>query len=244
MRKFFLIISLLLIPNLSYAHQCNEKLDNLSKQYDIPIICKSSSVEDGKRFIYKNPELGLIERSTPSIYRFLNSYDKEFLKKHLKRIYLFENLKYLNVDVGGLSDGNDIWVCLDNYTSPLEEVYARIIHHEFSSNIYKSVPFYKRLSWKNLGVGYDTSMEFLKKCLQNHSFAIQVTEYLLQNGFLKNYSRTNDENDFNVYAETLYSSPFTLKALSKKYHLIKIKLQKVKEFYKDAGLRGTFPDET
>ena len=55
---------------------------------------------------------------------------------------------------------------------------------------------------------------------------------------------TNDENDFNVYAETLFTEPEKLKKLKATYPNVKIKLEKLKEFYRELGFKGKFPDET
>lgn len=243
---FKLLIALLIMtPSLAYGFECNEEIDQLSKKYSIGIFCKTSSIEMRDEYKYEEADQTMIDMATPGIRKFFVSYDEAFLKGKIESIMLFKNIKYLNSNVGGLSDGNTIWLCLrDLPQESLNKKYSEVLHHEFSSNVYKQISFVKRTIWKKINYAYHYTVSYIKKCLSEPGFANSSTEEILSGGFLTNYALTNDENDFNIYAETLFTNPEKLKKLKSTYPNIKIKLEKLKEFYRELGFKGKFPDET
>lgn len=228
-----------------HAYECNEEIDKLSKEYEIKIICKKESILDKNMdFTFIEAEQEKIDNATKSIKQFLLSFDKSFLKEKLETINLFKDLLFIKSKVGGLNHKQHVWVSLENFSKAFaDKKYLEVLHHEFSSNIYKTVAFDVRTSWVNLNNIYNYSISFLRKCLNDINFCSLSTSELLQNGFLCNYAITNDENDFNLYAEELFVSPERMKFLSNQYPLIKIKLHKFKEIYKKTGFKGKFPDE-
>lgn len=241
----FLFVLALMMPSFAYGYECNEEIDQLSKQYNIGIFCKSSSIEQHEEYKYEDAEQKMIDMATPGIRKFFASYNEAFLKGKIDSIMLFKNIKYLNSNVGGLSDGDTIWLCLrDLPQESLNTRYSEVLHHEFSSNVYKHISYTKRIIWKKISFAYHYTISFIKKCLTEPGFAASTTDEILSGGFLTNYSMTNDENDFNVYAETLFTEPEKLKKLKATYPNVKIKLEKLKEFYRELGFKGKFPDET
>jgi len=45
-----LMVLMLIFPSLAYGYECNEEIDQLSKQYNIGIFCKSSSIEQHEEY--------------------------------------------------------------------------------------------------------------------------------------------------------------------------------------------------
>lgn len=184
-----------------------------------------------------------------SVYRplsiFLNTYDYKFLQKNIEEIDLLRDLKLNGVDVGGLSNGKTIFVCLDDYGNrDLEnKIYINTLNHEFSSNIYKKLSYIQILEWKMVKNRYYYTKDYLNKCLRSQSFSEGVTEDLLSDGFLKNYSLTNDENDFNVYAEKMFTDVHSLSKLGNRYPKILLKINLLKMMYRSIGYSSKFPDE-
>ena len=241
----FLVILAIMFPSFAYGYECNQEIDELSKQYNISIFCKVSSLDSHEEYKYEEAEESMIDAATPSLRKFLSTYDKAFLKGKVDSIMLFKNLRYLDSRVGGLSDGDSIWLNIkEGPQERLNNSYYAVLQHEFSSNVYKHISFTKRVIWKKISFIYHYTVSFIKKCLNDPSFATSTTEELLSGGFINNYSLTNDENDFNVYAETLFTEPEKLKKLKATYPNVKIKLEKLKEFYRELGFKGKFPDET
>lgn len=243
---FRLLIALvIMVPSFAYGYECNEEIDQLSKQYNVGIFCKTSSIEQHEEYKYEDADQKMIDMAIPGIRKFFVSYNEAFLKGKIESIMLFKNIKYLNSNVGGLSDGDTIWLSLkDLPQESLNKRYSEVLHHEFSSNVYKHISYTKRIIWNKISFAYHYTVSFIKKCLNDPSFASSATDDILSGGFITNYALTNDENDFNVYAETLFTEPEKLKRLKNTYPNIKIKLEKLKEYYRELGFKGKFPDET
>ena len=248
MLKHIIVLALMLVPSLAYSYECSEEIDNLSKEYDIPIHCRLSSFE----FMSKNVKgdegtRQMIDDFYPSLNKFFSTYGKRFIKSSLDEIVILKNLKYYNNSVGGLSDGDKIYICLDDYSEFggfRDNVYFKNLNHEFSSNVLRKAKYSKRIMWKYIAYVYDFSREFLIKCLNNPDFSKRVDDNLLNNGFLSNYSLTNEENDFNVYAEKLFAGDSLLLRAKNTYPKVREKLKLLKEIYRDLGYSGKFPDET
>ena len=233
------------MPINCYAYECDQKIDSISEEYNIPIFCQDFSDIKNKDIItFNRAEHDLIKKVDTPLYTFFHSFNKLMLNKYLKKIYLVKDLKLRNTDVGGLSDGSIIYVCLDNFNSLETAVYLNVLHHEFSSAIFRRLDPEKKFLWRSITGKYISNKEFFKKCLEDISFAKSSTMQDLENGILRNYSLTNAENDFNVFAETLFVDPDKIKTLSIKYQKIKDKLNLVKQSYIDAGYMKKFPDDT
>ena len=239
----YLTAILLLIPAYAHSFECTKKIDEISKEYSISIRCKLKSKESN--FSFKQASQNMIDKSENAVVSFVSSFNKDFLNKKINNINLVYDIKAWDSSVSGMSDGKNIWVSLDDYSDRRrDKIYLQILHHEFSSNVFKSVDWVTRIQWRDINYAYDLSWSYLKKCLSEFKFAEETTEAILKNGFLKNYSLTNDENDFNIYAEYVFTDIQTINELKNKYPLIKTKLEKFKQFYRETGFIGKFPDET
>lgn len=239
-----ILFLLLLLPTNVFAYECTQEIDSLSKESMIKVSCNPNKTRE-----YASNISGIraskdkLDIFFPYLRKFILSYDTRFLRKHIDQIVLVENLKKNGFDIGGLSDGRMIFVCLDNYTGDLDEVYLRILHHEFSSDVFKANQYELILKWKAISLDkYDFSNSFNEHCLTDFYFAYTRNESINYDGFMFNYGKTNEENDFNTYAETLFIRTELMKKL-KYYPKINKKLQMFKQFYRNAGYTGKFPDE-
>lgn len=239
-----ILFLLLLLPANVFAYECNKEIDKLSSEYEIPIICKKSSVGNKKPAQQFDEVEELLLQDTSKVFAsFLRSYEKKFIKSKLEKIYIFSNIKYRGSRVAGLSNGQEIWISIKEYAIIF---YTHIhlletLHHEFSSNIYRNYP--QRHLWSELS-DYGDDDILLNKCLNDINFSTSTSPKLLSQGFLINYSKTNEENDFNVFAEYLFTKNELLLEAKKTYPKINLKLEMLKRFYRNAGYTGKFPDET
>lgn len=246
MFKYIFSVLVVFFTQSAHAYECNEEIDNLALQNNVRIICKLSSInEDQGSIKLVQAEQNMIDNSTEAIKAFFKSYNRDFIKDKINNIYIFKKINYLDSKVDGLSDGENIWLNLADFSETKAfSVYLETLHHEFSSNVYKKASLVKRFVWKKISSSYYYTVSFLKKCLNDYQYCQSTSKQMFEDGFLKMYSMTNDENDFNVYAQTLFTDPQKLKDLDEKYPLIHKKLEKLKEFYRDLGFKGKFPDET
>ena len=243
-----LIVLAMMIPGFAYGYECSKNVDELSVSYGVPIHCKTESFSFISSSIKgKRASQQMIDDIYPALSRFFSLYNKKFLSSNIEEIVLLRDLTFTGASVGGLSDGNVIYICLDDYENDLVQgssIYFNALNHEFSSNILKKMKFTKKIVWRTISDVYFETREYLLKCLRDTRFSRTVNSKLLENGFLANYALTNMENDFNVYAEKLFSKDIDLISAKEKYSNVKKKLELLKEVYREAGFKGNFPDET
>ena len=241
--RYFLIIIIFLFSGNSFAVQ-NKYLDDLTKKSKI-LFCYDKKIceKSEGRISYTQPSDSQIEKVIPSIRIFIKKYGVSFLNKNLKPIYLATDLRFDGNPVSGLSNGDWIWLDLDDYTT--SSYYEEVLHHEFSSSIFRNLSSTQQNIWESTSIlWYDTSNEYFLKCLLEFTkFGRLESEFIYEKGFLMNYSRTNRENDFNVYAQKMFSHPNKLLRISNNYNRIKEKAKKFKELYRKKGFEGLFPDE-
>lgn len=241
-----ILFLLLLLPANVFAYECSKEIDEFSKEINIKIICnpENKSITEDKDVYGKIPNQIELKKFFVSLKQFIQSYSVSFLNKNLDEIILLEGLKYEGEDVGGLSDGRKIFICVEDLGFNYHEIYLKALHHEISSNIYRTKIFKNSLEWSGFSRNfYDLKREFFIRCLHDQYFAKVASEKNYVEGFIINYSKTNPENDFNSYAEYLFVFPSKINVL-KKYKKISTKLEFVKKLYRINGFTGKFPDET
>jgi hypothetical protein len=242
-----LLICALMIPWRAHAETCGAAIDQLAQDYGIRIVCSlTEQNQTAERISFRKPSRERVEEFHPALEAFLRVVGKRFIAANLGELVLAEDVRLDGIGVGGLSDGSRIIVCLDTYRSQKfrDETYTFILHHEFSSNVLRAMSWLRRRGWGSVSQLYDTSKRFLSKNLDNFNYSRQTTARLLRDGLLANYARTNPENDFNVYAEILFTAPEDLKRHVAKHPKVAQKLNILKQMYRDAGFNGPFPDET
>ena len=243
MIKKALILLSLLIPTVANAYECTKQIKSLAREYEINISCDPRSYAYNSSIHGEQSEYYLLNNFSPYLKSFLDSYPKDFVKKNIKNLYLATNLLMNSYPVAGLSDGKNIWVKTMIYNGTNKQFYFIVLHHEFSSNILKN-DYADQRQWKIFSIAnYDESLSFFKENLTNYEFSRSVNHQLLEEGFINNYAKTNPENDFNTYAETLFTNPEKMKTLSLKFKIIDRKLSFLKDVYRKNGFTGKFPDE-
>lgn len=240
MFKYLLSCMLLLFSSTAFSYECTKEVDQLSRDYEIKIVCKSYSYY-GAHVTENTPPQSAIDSYTSILKQFITSYNKEFLKNNIQEIRLSYPLTYNGVEVGGVSNGNKILI---NIAPHDRDFYLKAINHEFSSNILKKLHYTNIMAWRKLSGSYNESPSYFRRCLTDGNFYRENSEENYSNGFLTNYSLTNPENDFNVYAERIFTNDSALKYYSSKYELILRKVSFVKNAYRQLGFKGKFPDET
>lgn len=245
MIKYLILLSLL-IPSLAHSLECTEEIDKLSQTIKVPIFCNLSSYElDNEKISGIEPDKRLLNDFYPVLEQFVRDNGSEFIRTNVPRIILLQNLRLNGTGVGGLSNGQEIIVNIKYCPqSDLRRIYLAVLNHEMSSCVMQKAAVYKLFLWRQVGLIYNYSKQFFLECLRNSDFAFNVNEYLLENGFLSNYSLTSTENDFNTYAERLFTRDPVIMGNGMRYKKVKEKLQLLKQIYREAGFKGKFPDET
>lgn len=245
MLRIFLFL-LFLFPANVFAAECTREIDSLARDYNINISCNPYDFKRGSLYNVsgKKPDEKSLKNTFSFLKEFLSSFSKEFISSHLENIYLVKDLTINEKQVAGLSMSKEIWIKSQIYYGENADFLRVVFQHEFSSNIlrrnYFNVERWKGVSQDN----YDYSESFFIKNINDFEFSRSSSEQLYVQGLLYNYGKTNPENDFNVYAEMLFTDPIKIKYLSSKYEIIRKKLNMLKNIYRNEGFRGKFPDGT
>ena len=238
----YLLALLLLLPNLAFASCKYDEINRIQRMTGVNVHCDYNPRTYFTPYLRgqcnvlsaKDPQFGNSEYISLTIMRFINSYPKEITEKYLQNIYLLSDFYCDDMQMGGTCSDKSIYVMVYTYTST--KWLSEALHHEFSSILWRHNMFH--MTKANIGMisgyaAYDPNS--LKDCL-NKDGCREETEQLLRQGFLLAYGKTNIENDFNVYAEYLFTKKEHLETLAKKYPLVNQKVKLFKKFYADIGI--------
>jgi hypothetical protein len=173
----------------------------------------------------------LQEQSISIIIKELNKYPKKLLKKNLKKILIFDSLSFFNKAYGGTYNNKYIFMTNHFYS---DQDLAMIFHHEFSSILLKrNLKDFNLNGWKNT---LPTIFEYKSKgldALGTKDASYEFNDSLNTLGFLNAYSLYNFEEDFNSFAQYLWSGDKIFWAKVDQYPALKRKLNLLIQFYQN-----------
>lgn len=166
----------------------------------------------------------------------LKAYPDGFVAKLIGGIFIAGELR-----VGGAVAGGTVgpaWILL---AAPArlgrEGIYATSligVHHELSSFVYRKRPETAN-GWKQFTPAGWTYKQDPRDVLALASRDDPSPE----TGFLSAYGTSNEENDFNVYAEKIFTEPAVVTKLAQGHELIRRKLEFVRAAYVEIDPRMT-----
>jgi len=172
-----------------------------------------------------SPDRFKIATDTTEIKLAVSKYPQNLIQKEIRNIYLVGNLRFSGVYFTGTISDNVLYIA-----SKANKDIQRTFHHEFSSILLRNyAPFSFETKWKKI------SPELLNckstTAIKNGYFSLEHNATLLNKGYLSAYSLSNWENDFNMYAEYIFSGDQHFWNLVDDYPLIKKKTKLVIDFY-------------
>jgi hypothetical protein len=162
----------------------------------------------------------------------LQKYPADVISANLEHIYLIGKLRLFGADYGGTSLGKSIFLTSGSRARGYDAYYLEsLFHHEFSSVLLRHHSF-PELRWKALnpaGFTYtDDDADVLQAIARGE---LSGNAVLYEQGFIAEYGHTTLENDFNLYAETVFVDPDRMQALINEHRAIREKYYLLKEFY-------------
>jgi len=191
--------------------------------------------------IFERVDLGAVPDSLRGIARAFDAYPDKCLGRIIKAIFIVGSVRFDDTEAeGGGTYGPDwIFLAAPRDASPGSRALTAEfgVHHETSSFLWLRDPELRK-AFRDLQPA-------------DWHWATNTTDELagadaaappLETGFLSAYGATTDENDFNIYAETVFFNPARLKNLAGRLPLIARKLALVLDAYirVDERLRDTF----
>lgn len=217
-----------------------KSLDDLGKKYDLKI-----DYEVGPEFIDEKGRLPPINGTATQLDDFgiarfskilpkvLALYPPDVIKTNLKSIKLSKEVSFYGVRYGGSSIGHIVYLTDAGRDEGFTDFYlSQTFHHEFSSVLMKNhdFPTQKWFDANPPDVKYQTDFEkYLKSIAEDRD--LKGNDYYYQRGMMSKYSYSTLENDFNLYAQTVFNEPMRMKTLINKYPRIKTKYEILKGFY-------------
>ncbi|MBI3897628.1 MAG: hypothetical protein HY308_04935 [Gammaproteobacteria bacterium] len=160
----------------------------------------------------------------------LEKYPPDLIRKEIKEFVLLETLTVNSFPYGGTYDKSTKQVFITRKNNELQESF----HHEFSSLLKHAYRFpeqdWKKANGRHFSYRIESEPQFFVKVMHD-LVEVPGKEALYQRGLLNFYSETGLENDFNVYAETVFAHPKEMRALIQQYPVIRNKYAVFKTFY-------------
>ncbi|MGH1487758.1 MAG: hypothetical protein ACRBCI_16220, partial [Cellvibrionaceae bacterium] len=223
--------------------------ENLLQKYSFKILfndLKENKLSQIKKSSEKN-EIDLhglnynIEKyiALKSLSEATSKYPEKLINKNIDFIYLLKAIDYYGINVGGIYNYEKKSIFISTKykkynTNKSKHTIASIFHHEFSSILIKKYELSEN-DWIN-----SSGKDFLYKSdedpfyytiyIQGNSEKIKNKD-LYKRGLIKHYAETGVENDFNTYAEVIFTNPKKMKKLISQYPVIKRKYEVFKSFY-------------
>lgn len=164
-------------------------------------------------------------QDTAAILEAFYKYPIGVLQKNIAHIYIVGKLSFNNQRFTGTNSSDDIFIGSEGNLE-IEKTF----HHEFSSILLRNyADFSLEMKWKELspGIRNGNSASAVKAGFSS----VNTDSVLLTKGYLSPYSLSNWENDFNMYAENLFTAGRAFWQMADKNPIVTAKLKLVVQFY-------------
>jgi hypothetical protein len=151
-------------------------------------------------------KLGELKRSLKIVFKAMDKYPTEFLKKNLKEVYILHHISFYGVEYGGTNSNDNLYITnqgrINGYT---DEYIEQLFHAEFSSIILRNYADddydsdWCRINSTGFRYG-DGGVTEIKTGNAGLDYSIEF----FKNGFLYEYAMSGSENDFNSIAKNLF----------------------------------------
>ncbi len=173
------------------------------------------------------------KRSLKIVQKAVNKYPTEFIKRHLKKIYVLHTLKFFGQKFGGTNAPTKDAIYLSNKGTQLgysNHYIEQVFHAELSSILFNTYPHYfQKDEWiKFSKIKHGTSGV---TALENKQTSEKFEHRYHNTGFLNQYAISSIENDFNSFAKNLFVAKRNFWTSIKSYKLLEQKKMLTIQFY-------------
>jgi hypothetical protein len=212
------IYNLIKIPNL--------KIYEINSVNKLKYFYASSSFRLGvtKNIICHNPEKSILDEKYKIVYKNLNNYSYNFLKRiNLKYIVLCKNLSISGINTAGIPDNIMKTLIIDIAFN--KSYFERVIHHEVFHIINDSFKeIFDEDEWKKFN---NKGFEYAK--CSTCSKRLGLNTYKKTNGFFTEYSQSTAFEDMaEIFSHIMTLSPEKLKEISELDQILRNKITFIK----------------
>jgi hypothetical protein len=172
-------------------------------------------------------------RSKNIVAKALEKYPKEVLSKHIKKIYVLDNIFFYGIKYGGTNSLDKVYITNRGLASGYSDHFIeRLFHAEFSSILLRNVSYYlNKTSWLACNAPDFKYGGTSQDAIKNKTNGEDFDPILNEQGCLTQYGSSNFENDVNSFAKNLFKADPGFWNIIEKYPRIKCKLDLLLFFY-------------
>lgn len=164
----------------------------------------------------------------------LNKYPRSVVEANLKTIFVSSNLSFYGLNYGGTNSENAVYITLAPWREKNFNLrfLERAFHHELSSIFLRN--YLNQFPQKSWNAALPTDFAYRGDGTQSLREGTASTKYEAEfnkKGFLAEYSTSSLEEDFNLFAEALFSGDRDFWLLYDRYPLLAKKADLVIDFY-------------
>ncbi len=172
------------------------------------------------------------ERSLKIIEDALSKYPGEFVAKYLTKIYVLGHLEFYGVEYGGTNSNDVVYLCNKGISMGYSDLYLeQSFHHEFSSVLLRKHPsFFDKNSWIDQNSGFSYGQGGVNAIIEGKA-SVELSDTYAAMGVLSQYSTSDIEEDFNAFAEQLFSPSDEFWELVDRWPALQEKVKIIVGFY-------------
>lgn len=170
----------------------------------------------------------------------MNKYPKDLLRKHLRKVYLLDSIHFYGLRYGGTNSTDTLYLTNNGIKKGYTDKYLEgAFHHEFSSILLrKNEKLFNNRYWHLSNLPNFHYGEGGTVALKNGKTGLKLEEKYFNMGLLCEYSMASIEEDFNVYAQELFTDN-NIFTIANKYPRVRNKLNIMINFYNKLDPRYT-----
>ncbi|MCB1193873.1 MAG: hypothetical protein H7A23_09935 [Leptospiraceae bacterium] len=170
----------------------------------------------------------------------MNKYPRELLRKHLRKIYLLDSIHFYGLRYGGTNSTDTLYLTNNGAKEGYTDKYLEgAFHHELSSILLRENENLLNSRYWHLSNPPDFHYgEGGAAALKNGKSGLKLEEKYFKMGLLCEYSMASIEEDFNVYAQELFTDN-NIFNIAGKHPRVRNKLSIMINFYNKLDSRYT-----
>lgn len=200
-----------------------------SHWYDRPINAKAESLDKNR---VRN-HLSIIKMA-------MNKYPKHLLRKYLKKVYLLKSIEFYGLRYGGTNSTDTLYLTNRGEKLGYTKKYLEgAFHHEFSSILLReNKTLFNKRYWILSNPKDFNYEEGGSEAVRKGRASKKLRKKYFKIGLLCQYSMASIEEDFNIYAEELFTNN-KIFSIAEKYPRVRNKLYLMIDFYHKLDSRYT-----
>ena len=190
---------------------------------DAPIRATGQALDDSQ-----------FERVSIILKRGFSKYPEEFLKEHLKKVYVLSALRYSGVSAAGTNSRTAVYLKVGEVNDGFTDTFVEdTFHAELSSILLRNrAMVFDAEAWHKLNPDdFEYSNVLGVGAIKAGKASLQSNKNLHALGFRNQYAQSSLENDFNDYAGALFTGDKMLWELAETHAAIRGKLTLTIAFY-------------